>query len=372
MRRKIRKMRNKIHIPQIRTRRRGRSAGNGQYRKFLKPILLSLMTVVFVLVVVPFTITKVFIPETPPAPEKTQDKAQTAPAGQTVKKETAPAKIRVYRKASGKTESVAFEDYVKGVVASEMPSTFEKEALKAQAVAARTYSLSRYLRAKKSGNPGTHSKAPVCDTVHCQVYQDEADLKKSKGSKWMKSDWKKISAAVDETKGQLLYYDGKLVEQALFHSSSGGKTENCEDVFSASVPYLVSVESPYENEATHKQENTTLSISDFALKMKTAYPKAGYGSVSAGSIKILSHSNGGRVEKMQIGGGTATGKQVREALGLFSANFKISISGNKITFTTTGSGHGVGMSQYGANGMAKAGYSYKEILSHYYSGTVIL
>lgn len=371
MRRKMKKLKNKIHIPRIRTRRR-RSTGNRQRAKFLKPVLLSLLTVIFVLVIVPFTITKVFIPETPSAPEKTQDKAETTPAGEHIKKESVPSKIRVYRNASGRTESVSFEDYVKGVVASEMPSTFEKEALKAQAVAARTYSLSRYLRAKKSGNPGSHSKAPVCDTVHCQVFQDKGDLKKAKGSKWMKSDWEKISAAVDETKGQLLYYDGKLVEQALFHSSSGGKTENCEDVFSAAVPYLVSVESPYENEATHKQENTTLSISDFAAKMKTAYPKAGFGSVSAGNIKILSHSSGGRVEKVKIGSGTATGKQVREALGLFSANFKISISDNKITFTTTGSGHGVGMSQYGANGMAKAGYGYKEILSHYYSGTVIL
>lgn len=370
MRRKIRKMRNKIHIPRVRTRRSFNFHPEMLVR-FLKPLLIIHIIVIFVLVVVPFTITKVFIPEQA-APEKTADKTEQKPVVESIKKETIPKKITVYRKSIGKTESVAFEDYVKGVVASEMPSTFEKEALKAQAVAARTYSLSKYLRAKKSGNPAAHPKAPVCDTVHCQVFQGEKNLKKVKGSKWMKSDWKKISAAVEDTRGQLMYYNGKLVEQALFHSSSGGKTENCEDVFSAAVPYLVSVESPYEDDATHKNESTSMSISEFTSKLKAAYPKISFGTVTADNIKIKSHSNGGRVEKMKVGSGTVTGIQVRQALGLYSANFKITTSKNTITFTTTGSGHGVGMSQYGANGMAKAGYNYKEILSHYYSGTVIL
>ena len=187
----------------------------------------------------------------------------------------------------------------------------------------------------------------------------------------MRSDWEKISAAVEDTKGQLLYYDGQLDQQALFHSSSGGKTENCEDVFASAVPYLVSVESPYEEDATHKKETLTLSLSEFSAKIKASYPDISFGTITSGGIKILSRSSGGRVDQMRIGNGTVTGKQVREALGLYSANFTISTGKDTITFTTTGSGHGVGMSQYGANGMAKEGYSYKEILQHYYSGTTI-
>lgn len=342
---------------------------------WLKPILVVMSASLFALVIAPFTITSLFTPEE--LPEKMPAQAKTLPKKDDVdtsniQRESVPASITVYRSATGKTETIPFEAYVKGVVASEMPSTFEEEALKAQSVAARTYSLARYLRAKESGSPAAHSSAPVCDTVHCQVYQGKQDLKKNKGSDWMKKDWKKISTAVEDTKGQLMYYNGKLVEQALFHSSSGGKTENCEDVFAAAVPYLVSVESPYEEDATHKKETETLTISAFAEKMKRAYPGKHFGAVKASNIKIKSRSSGDRVETMKIGAASATGTQVRQALGLFSANFTISIKNGNITFTTKGSGHGVGMSQYGANGMAKAGYGYQDILTHYYSGIVVL
>lgn len=360
-----------IRVFSLRTRPRRGAGGLG----LLKSALLLLSIALFVLVIAPFTITSLFTPQgiQEQAPTQAEAVPKEDPADiSNIQRESVPASITVYRNATGKTEKVPFETYVKGVVSSEMPSTFEEEALKAQSVAARTYSLSRYLRAKENGNPAAHSSAPVCDTVHCQVYQDKQGLRKAKGPAWMSKDWKKISAAVDDTKGQLMYYDGKLVEQALFHSSSGGKTENCEDVFAAAVPYLVSVESPYEEEATHKKETETLTISQFSEKMRRAYPGKSFGTVTASNIKIKSHSSGGRVENMRVGSATVTGKQVREALGLYSANFTISMANGNITFTTKGSGHGVGMSQYGANGMAKAGYGYQEILRHYYSGTVIL
>ncbi len=341
----------------------------------LKAFLCLTASAAFVLIMIPFTITLLFVPETdfPPKTDKAvlpEQKHISAPSS--VKRIPVPRTICVYRKSLGTTETVPFEDYVKGVVSAEMPSSFPLEALKAQAVAARTYSLSKYLHAQKSGNPSAHSSAPVCDTVHCQVYYTKSQLAASRGASFMKKDWKKICAAVDSTKGQLLYYKGKLVEQALFHSSSGGKTENCEDVFSASVPYLVSVESPYESEATHQKETLTLSVSELTEKMKAAFPEIAFGTVTASDIRVLSRSKGSRVEIMQMGKGTVTGVQVRSALGLYSANFSIDIQGDTITFTTKGSGHGVGMSQYGASGMAKKGYDYKKILSHYYRGTVIL
>ena len=282
-----------------------------------------------------------------------------------------PRKVTVYRTENKTTDTVAFEDYIMGVVACEMPSTFHQEALKAQAVAARTYSAAKIINSNNVGNPSAHPDAPLCDTTHCQVYKNERELKSLNGSEWIDSQWPKIKTVVEETKGELLYYDGKLVQQALFHSSSGGKTENSEDVFSSAVPYLVSVESPYEDDATHKNEQTALSINEFKDKIISYDSSLSLGNVTKDSIKIIKRSSGNRVEKMQVGDTYLTGRQIREALSLPSANFTIKVSKDNIIITSNGSGHGVGMSQYGANGMAKEGYGYKKILSHYYSGTEV-
>ena len=282
-----------------------------------------------------------------------------------------PNYAEVYRTTSGKTEKIPFGDYITGVVSCEMPSTFHTEALKAQSVAARTYAAAKITNSVSSGNPSAHPDAPLCDTTHCQVYKSEKELRTIKGNQWMKKDYKKICSAVKETEGELLYYDGKLVQQALFHSSSGGMTENSEDVFAAAVPYLVSVESPYEDAATHQNEETSFTIDMFASKLKSFFPNTYFGQITSENIKIVNRSNGGRVDKMNIGSSSLTGRQVREALGLSSANFTIDIDDDTITFISNGSGHGVGMSQYGADGMAKEGYTYKKILSHYYSGTEV-
>lgn len=278
-----------------------------------------------------------------------------------------PKNISIYLTDSKRTATVNFEEYIKGVVACEMPSTFHEEALKAQAVAARTYSTARAL----NGTSSEHPSAPLCDSTHCQVYKSPSSLKKLKGEDWMKKDWPKICEAVEATEGQKLYYNGELVKQALFHSSSGGKTENSEDVFSASVPYLVSVDSPYESEATHQNETRSFSINEFDSAIKESFPEYAFGEINSSNIKILNRSNGNRVDDIQVGNETLKGTDIRKALGLSSANFSIKFKGDTIIFTSNGSGHGVGMSQYGADGMAKAGYNYEEILNHYYSGTEI-
>lgn len=278
--------------------------------------------------------------------------------------------IQVYRHVTGKTETIPFEDYVKGVVAGEMPSDFEMEALKAQAVAARTYSLSKIIRSGDGGNP-QHPSAPICDDVHCQVYRDVEELKKIKSLEWMNTGWPKIQEAVDSTRGQLLYYEGQLVEQPLFHSSSGGKTENSEDVFVSALPYLRSVDSPYEDIAPHHQQQTSLALSEFRKEIKNAFPGKDAGTLDAGTIKVTERSEGGRVASIKVGNLILKGREVRDIFGLRSANFTVSVQKDQVVFTTDGYGHGVGMSQWGANGMAQAGFNYKEILSHYYSGTEI-
>lgn len=285
---------------------------------------------------------------------------------------TPPEYINVYMTASGNVEKIKFEEYVKGVVAGEMPSSFEEEALKAQAVAARTYSLSKVLRSGESGFPDAHPTAPLCDDVHCQVYRSEASLRAIKGEAFMNEGYKKICRAVDETAGQLMYYNGELVSQALFHSSSGGRTENSEDVFASSVPYLRSVPSPYEDGATHENESRTFSLIEIASALNSLYTDRFTGNFTAGDIKIKARTDGGRVESIVIGNASYSGREIREALSLPSADFSVSASGNYATFTTSGYGHGVGMSQYGANGMARKGYKYDEILKHYYTGITIL
>ncbi len=292
-----------------------------------------------------------------------------------------PDEIEVWIEEEEKTVKVDFEEYVARVVASEMPSSFEEEALKAQSVAARTFAMAKIEKydAKK---PESHPKAPICNTTHCQVYKTEEELIESHPKGWADDGWKKVQKACKATEGELLYYDGELVMQPLFFSSSGGQTENSEDVFVSAVPYLISVSSPYESEATHQNEETSFTIKEFKSKIKKAFPDENFGDISSSNIKILSRTAGGRVEKMQIGDATLKGTEVRNALGLSSTLFSISFkegsgwNGNsdsqkQIVFVSNGSGHGVGMSQYGADGMAKEGYNYKEILKHYYSGTEI-
>ena len=288
-----------------------------------------------------------------------------------IKKVEIPEKIKVYRQNKEKTVKVDFEEYIACVVSSEMPSNFDIEALKAQAVAARTFAVSK-LKKYDTKKPSSHIDAPICDSTHCQVYKTEKELISCHSDGWKDDGWKKIRKACKATEGQLLYYDGELVMQPLFFSSSGGQTENSEDVFVSAVPYLISVSSPYEENATHRDEKLKLSVSDFAEKIKTAFPDKQFGIINKGSIKILSRTAGGRVEYMKVGEQKLKGTQVRSALELSSSLFTISFDDNgNIVITSNGSGHGVGMSQYGADGMARKGMTYKEILRHYYSGTEI-
>lgn len=258
-----------------------------------------------------------------------------------------PETVTIYLTKEEKYKTIPFEDYVAGVVASEMPASFETEALKAQAVASRTYALGKI----KSG-------AELCDSVHCQVYRSDNI-----------SDH--VRNAVKETSGQVLLYKGELASHTLFFASSAGKTENSEDVFTNPVPYLVSVASNDEPGATHKKENFTISFSELKKTLEESFPEKNFGELNKNNIKIKSYTRGGRVREIQTGNEILSGTEIRSSLKLFSSRIQLSFKDNTITFTTSGSGHGVGMSQYGANGMAKDGKTYKKILSHYYKGTKV-
>jgi len=300
--------------------------------KYLFIYIIVVLTFIFI---VPFLSLRLFpgLTETPPNPTEEYIKI--------------PSTVDVYLTEKKRFETIDFEAYITGVVASEMPSDFDFEALKAQAVASRTYALGRIL-----------SGADLCDTVHCQVYRSDNIPQK-------------VARAVKKTKGQVLLFDGKLASQALYFSSSAGDTENAEDVFSNPYPYLVSVSSDDEPGATHKKEVNTLSIKTFSQKIKVSLPELSFGSIKKSTIKILSHTKGGRVETIKVGSQILSGADIRKALNLYSTRFTIKIKGDTITLTSSGSGHGVGMSQYGANGLAKKGKTYKQILAHYYQGTTV-
>jgi stage II sporulation protein D len=273
--------------------------------------------------------------------------------------------IKVYDAKADPTRRMDPEAYLVGVVAAEMPASFEPEALKAQAVAARTYTMRRL------SDPCGKSGAHICtDSTCCQAYRTDAELHENWGKNYDKN-LAKITKAVTATRYQVALYDGELIE-ALYHSSSGGMTEDAQHVFAQAEPYLVGVESPGEEASAKFESQVKYSNKEFARLINKARSDA---KLSAGKlreqVKIVSRYESGRVQEVKAGGATFTGRELREIFDLNSANFTFSFTDSNVVIDITGYGHGVGMSQYGANAMAKKGKDYLEILTHYYTGITV-
>ncbi len=263
--------------------------------------------------------------------------------------------VRVKNVSTNEISKVPFEEYVKGVLAGEMPASFELEALKAQAVAARSYVL---VQMKKNKN----NDYDVVNTVTNQVYLSDEKLKENWKNEY-KTKIKKVKKAVLETEGEYLSYNGEIVE-ALFFSTSTGKTENSEDVFSSKVPYLRSVSSTWDKSSPVYEDTAIFDIKDFYQKLGLEYQEKL-------EQQTLETTSTGRIKKIKINNTEFTGRDVATKLSLRSNCFTITQNETKIIIKTKGYGHGVGMSQYGALGMAKEGYTYDKILKHYYVGTEI-
>lgn len=263
-------------------------------------------------------------------------------------------KVRVKQTESGNIVEVPLEEYVAGVVAGEMPVTFETEALKAQAVAARSYVLKKIEQNYKNSYD-------VVDTVLNQVYLDDESLKNKWKDKYEER-IQKIKKVVLDTKGEYLTYNGKVIE-AFFFSTSSGLTENCEEVFVEALPYLRSVDSHYDEISPVYETQKVINYTEFCNKL-------GIENVPL-NINITKTTSTGRIKNITINGVNFTGNQVTQKLGLRSNYFEIKQDNDNVIVTTKGYGHGVGMSQYGANGMAKEGYTYKDILNHYYTNVEI-
>lgn len=276
-------------------------------------------------------------------------------------------KLSVYVKSEDKVTEMNKSQYLKEVVSAEMPASFEPEALKAQAVAARSYLESRRNAYKTSGTPEAHKGADICtDPTHCKAWISETQRRESWGSDADKN-WEKISRAVDETAGEVITYNGEVIS-AVFHSTSSGKTENSKDVWGGDRPYLVSVDSPGDVQSPKYKSEKEMSLEEFK---ETAMQNIKGVDFSRELIGDITRSNAGGILTVSIGGVPVKGTDFRKIYGLRSTNVQVTYDSEKVRFDVTGFGHGVGMSQYGANYLASEGKNYKEILKTYYTGVEI-
>ncbi len=288
-----------------------------------------------------------------------------APAAET-EPDASAVMLNVYDHREKKTVEVPLETYLVGVVAAEMPVSFHPEALKAQAVAARTYTLFK----RAHGGCKRHGTDVCTDSSCCQAFLSDDRMRQKWGGAY-EDNFARVKSAVKDTGGEVLVYGGELVE-ALYHSSSGGRTENAEDAFSAAKPYLVSVMSTNESGTNNLSETVSVSRADFTERVNAHFSSAKLAEKSLDTqIEVQKTSKSGRVLLVKLGGATATGRELRSLFGLNSTLFTLAVEKNGVRFDVRGYGHGVGMSQTGANGMGLGGRSYREILQYYYTGVSV-
>jgi len=331
---------------------RGLMKGAGYYIIFF---------MILIIIVVPAGVVRGCKPIRPQSPGESERIKQAADS------ET----ISLYINSTGKIEHLLLEEYVKGVVAAEMPASFNIEAIKAQAVAARTYAYKRW-RAASGKGCSLHPGADICDEpTHCQAWITKSEMLKKWGIFSYYHYYSKINQAVNATAGMIILYQNEPIDP-LFFSTSNGKTENSEDVWENRVPYLRSVESPGEENSPHFVSVKEIPVDLVVSRLKEKWPDIVIDSKNPErQWKVIEFSAGGRIKTMQMGNKVIKGTEFRQLFELKSTDFKWERSGKNIKITCKGFGHGVGMSQYGANAMAKNGASYIDIIKHYYSGVEV-
>lgn len=326
----------------------------------MRKILVYILLFVSVCFLIPILLTNRPNRETSTTVENSVEKNQE----ETIK---SSQNIKLLHTNTNAVEEVPLEEYLYGVVSAEMPASFEKEALKAQAIVARTYTIY-----KMQSNNGKHQDADICDnSACCQAWIS----KENRMSRWNEderdSNWNKIVDAVNSTSGKIVTYEGKAIN-AFFHSNSGGKTETTLNVWGGSgYPYLQTVETAGEDTYSQYASELVISKEDFISKFREKHSDFVIDFSKEDCIKILEYTDGNRVKKVKIGNLEVSGVEVRIILGLRSANFNVEVQENNIKFSVIGYGHGVGMSQTGADSMAKQGSNCEEIIKHFYTGVEI-
>ena len=275
--------------------------------------------------------------------------------------------IKLLHKESKKIETLKLDEYLYGVVSAEMPASFENEALKAQATVARTYTLYKIVNNSKK-----HDKADICDDSSCcQAWISKDERLKKWNEKEREGNWNKIVNAVNNTQGKIITYNGKPIN-AFFHANSGGATEAPVNVWGGSgYPYLQSVTTSGENAYSGYKSELKVTKEEFKEKIKKVHSDFEIDFNKKDCIKIEEYTEGNRVKNIKIGNLNLSGVEIRNIFSLRSANFKITVDKNEIKFEVVGYGHGVGMSQTGADSLAKEGKNYKDIINHYYKNIKI-
>lgn len=318
----------------------------------MRTCISASLAVLLVLFGLPWLTASVEEPSTPPLEEETE----------TVLSADESVTLRVWD--GEKTQEMTVAEYLPGVVRGEMPATFEMEALKAQAVAERTYIYYKI----ETGGKESHPDADVCMSPACCNAYTPADKAAERWGDKAGEYEQRIQEAVKATDGQVMLYKDQPI-LAAFHSSSDGMTASSGDVWVSDLPYLTSVASPEgESNVPNYYSVKEIPLEEFKSTFLAAHPEAVFSEDTASWIGAPVHNDSGRVETIAIGGVSVQGTEVRSLFGLRSASFTVDIEGDKVTFHVTGYGHGVGMSQYGANEMARQGKTWQEILQWYYTG----
>lgn len=273
--------------------------------------------------------------------------------------------IRLLHTETGEVENIDLDTYLYGVVSSEMPASFEIEALKAQAIVARTYTIYQIR------NGGKHENADLCDSsLCCQAWIS----KENRLSRWEENVreeyWNKIMQAVNETKGKFILYNGEPIN-ALFHSNSGGSTEISLNVWGGSFPYFQTVETSGEENYSSYSSEVAVSKDELVKIMLEKYSDFNIDFSKDNYIQIIELTDSNRVKKIKIGNKEISGVEARSLFNLKSAKFNFEIDGDVIKFFVLGYGHGVGLSQCGSDSLAKQGKNYSEIIKYYYKDVEI-
>ena len=326
----------------------------------MKPLVITAIIVALFALIFPMAVIGFDTVRTHNAPAEPDSPAPRL----AIDENNADASISVRVLNDGEISDMTLRDYLIGVVSAEMPASFEPEALRAQVVAARTYTLYHMLIEP----PAAHPDADTCtDFACCKAYYSTETLRENWGDAF-DANYEKIVSAVTDTDGKIMVYDNEPI-LAVFHSSSNGKTETSGNVWGADMPYLVSVDSPEsEGEVPNYIQNVSVSFDDFKNTICAAFSNAQFSDDAHEWISGISHTASGRVASLTVGGVRIDGTKFRDMFSLRSASFTILIGDGSFIITTTGYGHGVGLSQYGANILAGQGFSYPDILTHYYSG----
>lgn len=338
----------------------------------VKKFLLYFFAFIFICFLLPALLTKQDKPvnseETKQEPEnqvKVEDVTQQTAKEDSTYNYKNYGTIQLLHKKTQEVEPVELDQYLCHVVSAEMPADYELEALKAQAVVARTYTIYKAKNKK-------HENADICDdSTCCQAWISKEDrLARWEESK-RESNWKKIEQCVNETKGEIITYHNEPIN-AFFHANSGGTTELPVNVWGGSgFPYLQVVETAGEEGYHQYASEVEFSKEELIEKLKTKYKDIQIDFGNSEDIKILEHTDSNRVKTVKFGNHEISGVEARTIFGLKSANFEITQGADKIKFVVKGYGHGVGMSQTGSDTMAKQGNNYKEIINHFYVGVEI-